>query len=211
MTFRILYCLLITLILRPFSICTGEVCEQITDLDLKHSILGTHLEVRLILYTRENVTCGRLLSHDDPFATPTFMPTRPYTFLIHGYRPTGSPPVWMTMMVESILNRSDINAIVVDWNQGATNINYAQVVRNTRTVADNITHFIQKAKLSLSSIHMIGVSLGAHISGFTGAKFNGSIGRITGKSPTHTLKRSNTDTLKRRHAETPTRRNRLTY
>ncbi|TSY69808.1 Lipase member H [Bagarius yarrelli] len=110
-------------------------------------------------------------------------PARPCTFLIHGYRPTGSPPVWMDQMVESILHHSDINAIVVDWNQGATNINYLKVVKNIRIVANNITHFIQKAGLSLSSIHMIGVSLGAHISGFTGAYFNGSIGRITALDP----------------------------
>lgn len=41
--------------------------------------------------------------------------------------------------------------------------------------------FVQEKGLSLSSIHMIGVSLGAHISGFVGANMKGSIGRITGK------------------------------
>lgn len=39
----------------------------------------------------------------------------------------------------------------------------------------------QEHGFSLSSIQMIGVSLGAHISGFVGANLNGSIGRITGK------------------------------
>ncbi|XP_017348083.1 lipase member H isoform X2 [Ictalurus punctatus] len=183
MMFRITHCLLIAIILMPFTICRGEECEQITDLDLKHSIVGTSLVVRLILYTRENVTCGKVLSYEDISATPTFNRSRPCTFLIHGYRPTGSPPIWMNRIVESILRRRDINVIVVDWNRGATNINYLQVVKNTRPVANNITHFIKQAGLNLSSIHMIGVSLGAHISGFTGANFNGSIGRITALDP----------------------------
>ncbi|KAF7696615.1 lipase member H isoform X4 [Silurus meridionalis] len=182
MMFRV-HCLLTALTITSFNICKGEECEQITDLDLKHSIIGTPLTVRLILYTRENATCGKLLSNNDPFATPTFKPYRPCTFLIHGYRPTGSPPVWMHTMVKTMLNRSDVNAIVVDWNRGATNINYFQVVKNTRPVADIITQFIQKANVPLSSIHMIGISLGAHISGFTGANFNGSIGRITALDP----------------------------
>lgn len=35
---------------------------------------------------------------------------------------------------------------------------------------------------SLDNIYMIGVSLGAHISGFVGKEFNGKLGRITGKA-----------------------------
>lgn len=34
---------------------------------------------------------------------------------------------------------------------------------------------------SLDNIYMIGVSLGAHISGFVGKMYNGKLGRITGK------------------------------
>jgi hypothetical protein len=36
---------------------------------------------------------------------------------------------------------------------------------------------------SLDNIYMIGVSLGAHISGFVGEMYDGQLGRITGKTP----------------------------
>ncbi|XP_074467413.1 lipase member H [Sebastes fasciatus] len=164
------------------QICKAERCEEFTDLDLAHAIIGTSLRVRLLLYTRDNVTCGTLVSHTDLSALPQFNSSRPTTFVIHGYRPTGSPPVWVPSITKKLLARKDVNVIVVDWNHGAANVNYFKAVENTRKAADNLTAFLemmQEYGHSLSSIHMIGVSLGAHISGFVGANLNGSIGRIT--------------------------------
>lgn len=40
----------------------------------------------------------------------------------------------------------------------------------------------QEEGASLDNIYMIGVSLGAHISGFVGKMFDGQLGRITGKA-----------------------------
>lgn len=118
-----------------------------TDLSLKDSIAGTSLDVRLLLYTRPNISCGQLLSHQEPFNNPHFNLSSPTTFLIHGYRPTGSPPVWLNKFVDFLLNRRDMNVIVVDWNRGATSVNYWKVVKNTRKVAANLTELIQKMKV----------------------------------------------------------------
>lgn len=44
-------------------------------------------------------------------------------------------------------------------------------------------HFLlQKHGASLDNFHFIGMSLGAHISGFVGKLFQGQLGRITGKN-----------------------------
>lgn len=40
----------------------------------------------------------------------------------------------------------------------------------------------QREGASLDNIYMIGVSLGAHISGFVGKEYSGQLGRITGKA-----------------------------
>lgn len=164
----------------------AQRCEEFTDLDLSHAIIGTSLKVRLLLYTQENGTCGTLLSHTNLTAHPEFNLSRPTTFVIHGYRPTGSPPMWVERLKDLLLNRKDINVIVVDWNHGAANVNYFKAVENTHKAADNLTAFLKKMQdggASLSSIHMVGVSLGAHMSGFVGASLNGTIGRITGLDP----------------------------
>ncbi|KAI3373624.1 hypothetical protein L3Q82_022216 [Scortum barcoo] len=164
----------------------AQRCDEFTDLDLSHAIIGTSLRIRLLLYTRENDSCGTLMSHTDMSAHPHFNLSKPTTFIVHGYRPTGSPPEWLKNITKLLLFRTDINVIVVDWNHGATNMNYLKAVENTHKAASNLTAFIKKMQehgASLSSIHMIGVSLGAHISGFVGANLNGSIGRITALDP----------------------------
>ncbi|XP_028277081.1 lipase member H [Parambassis ranga] len=174
------------LLLTTVLICTAQECHEFTDLSLSHAIIGTSLRVRLLLYTREISTCAALLSHTNLTAHPQFKMSRPTTFIIHGYRPTGSPPVWVNEIRELLLDRKDMNVVVVDWNRGATNVNYLKAVENTHKAAGNLTAFIKRMQdhgASLNDIHMIGVSLGAHISGFIGANLNGQVGRITALDP----------------------------
>ncbi|XP_010898189.1 lipase member H [Esox lucius] len=180
------FCWLLALLLGSVELYRARECDVFTDLNLHHSIIGTDLYVKLLLYTRASVTCGQELSHHNLSAHPQFNITKPTTFIIHGYRPTGSPPNWIKNLTQELLVRRDMNVLVVDWNRGATTIYYPKAVSNTRDVADNLTALIENMERnggSLSSIHMIGISLGAHISGFVGAKFSGKIGRITALDP----------------------------
>ncbi|XP_053549742.1 lipase member H-like [Bombina bombina] len=54
---------------------------------------------------------------------------------------------------------------------------------------------------SLDSIYMIGVSLGAHISGFVGKMYNGAIGRITGLDPAGPLYNGNSPEERLHHTD----------
>ncbi|XP_013771220.1 lipase member H [Pundamilia nyererei] len=164
----------------------GESCDNFTDLDLTHCFVGTTLYVRLLLYTRSNLDCGRELNHHHLSSQPLFSLSRPTAFVIHGYRPTGAPPIWINHIVHLLAEQEDMNIIVVDWNKGAANLNYFTAVSYTREAALNLTGFIMTMEAegaSLSSVHLIGVSLGAHLAGFVGANLKGKIGRITGLDP----------------------------
>ncbi|KPP58480.1 lipase member H-like [Scleropages formosus] len=164
----------------------GSECDNFTDLDFRECFIGTNLYVKLLLYTRANLDCGQELSHNNFLAQPLFNLTLPTTMVIHGYRPTGAPPIWVDHIVRLLAAQEDMNILVVDWNRGAANLNYFTAVTNTRSVAANISAFIQKMQdngASLSSVHLIGVSLGAHVAGFVGATLKGKIGRITALDP----------------------------
>uniref|UniRef100_A0A665URD6 Lipase, member Ib n=1 Tax=Echeneis naucrates TaxID=173247 RepID=A0A665URD6_ECHNA len=159
-----------------------ESCDNFTDLNLSHCFMGTSLYVRLLLYTRSNLDCGRELDHHRLSSQPLFNLSRPTAFVIHGYRPTGAPPIWIDHIVHLLAEQEDMNVIVVDWNKGAANLNYFTAVTYTREAARNLTGFImtmEEEGAALSSLHLIGVSLGAHLAGFVGANLKGKIGRIT--------------------------------
>ncbi|XP_039982221.1 lipase member H-A isoform X2 [Xiphias gladius] len=165
---------------------SDESCDNFTDLNLSHCFMGTSLYVRLLLYTRSNLDCGREINHHHLSSQPLFNLSRPTAFVIHGYRPTGAPPIWINHIVHLLAKQEDMNVIVVDWNKGAANLNYLTAVAYTREAAYNLTGFImtmEEEGASLSSVHLIGVSLGAHLAGFVGANLKGKIGRITGLDP----------------------------
>lgn len=66
----------------------------------------------------------------------------------------------------------------------STNRKFLQVLSTTCPSQFIIMDFLkfQAEGASLDHIYMIGVSLGAHISGFVGKMYNGKLGRITGKA-----------------------------
>ena len=72
----------------------------------------------------------------------------------------------------------------VNWAKGADNINYAQAAANTRVVGALIAQFITSlhttAHASYDTFHLIGHSLGSHISGYAGERIH-KVGQITGK------------------------------
>ncbi|KAF6119482.1 lipase H [Phyllostomus discolor] len=158
---------------------TRETCPSFTKLSFHSAVVGTQLNVKLMLYTRRNSTCAQIINS-------TFLGnlnvTRKTTFIVHGFRPTGSPPVWIGDLVEGLLSVEDMNVVVVDWNRGATTVLYNYASSKTKKVAAVLKEFIDQMLAegaSFDDIYMIGVSLGAHIAGFVGKEYSGQLGRIT--------------------------------
>lgn len=73
--------------------------------------------------------------------------------------------------------------ICVDWEAGATLPNYVRAAANTRLIGKQLGFLMKNLqrhkKLDLSRVHIIGFSLGAHVSGFAGSDLTG-LRRITG-------------------------------
>ncbi|KAM5291907.1 lipase member H [Ctenodactylus gundi] len=165
------------------ALSADETCPSFTKLSFHSAVVGTGLSVRLLLYTRKNLTCAQIINTTH---LGNLNVTKRTTFIIHGFRPTGSAPVWMGDLVESLLSVEDMNVVVVDWNRGATTIIYTNASNKTKKVAEVLKEFIDKMMVegaSLDNIYLIGVSLGAHIAGFVGKMYSGLLGRITGLDP----------------------------
>ncbi|XP_030887487.1 lipase member I [Leptonychotes weddellii] len=164
-------------------------CLEFSHLSIKDSfkdLFVPQMEISLMLYTRKNLNCAEPLFEQHNSLNVNFSISKKTVWLIHGYRPTGSSPTWLQNFLRILLNQEDINIIVVDWNRGATTFLYNRAVKNTRKVAVSLSGYIRnllKHGASLGNFHFIGMSLGAHISGFVGKIFQGQLGRITGLDP----------------------------
>ncbi|XP_057192389.1 phospholipase A1 member A isoform X1 [Triplophysa rosa] len=150
---------------------------------------GTKLMVQYLLLTRQNANCASLFSQDclnhTQKHTAYFNSSLPTKVIVHGYRALGSKPSWVSGVAQALLQEEDVNVLVVDWVYRAS-FAYNLVVENYKEVAVQISVLINqltKYGSTLESFHFIGVSLGAHVSGFVGTLFEGKLGRITGLDP----------------------------
>lgn len=73
----------------------------------------------------------------------------------------------------------ELNVMLVEWERGSVQT-YPQAAANTRVVGAEIARLLRlvQTKILLKDVHLVGISLGAHISGTCGSLLPG-IGRIT--------------------------------
>ena len=108
--------------------------------------------------------------------------------LTHGYLEHGNKN-WIQKMKDELLVNGDYNVIVLDWLAGS-GPPYTQATANIRLVAVIAARFLVQlenfTKLNLLKVHIIGHSLGAHLSGYIGSELRNAghlVGRITGLDP----------------------------
>ncbi|KAJ8040559.1 Pancreatic lipase-related protein 2 [Holothuria leucospilota] len=109
--------------------------------------------------------------------------------IVHGYTENGYVD-WMREMMEACLQQGNYNVIRVNWSKGAVGL-YGVSTSNTRIVGAEISLLMDKIRVEVypgtyvadpATWHIIGHSLGAHVSGYAGERQNG-LGRITGMDP----------------------------
>ncbi|XP_068113984.1 pancreatic triacylglycerol lipase-like [Hyperolius riggenbachi] len=144
------------------------------------------INTRFFLYTRSNQNSYQLISGTNPstISSSNFRTSRKTRFISHGFTSSGTA-AWLSEMCRALLQVEDVNCIVVDWG-GGSGPDYTQAANNIRVVGAEIAYFAgilsSNFGYSPSNVHLIGHSLGAHVSGEAGRRLKG-IKRITGLDP----------------------------
>lgn len=90
---------------------------------------------------------------------------------------------------KAYLDRGDVNVLVVDWGDLAFNINYFYVSSQIPMLGKTIAEALLKLAdvVDLSTLHVIGHSLGAHAAAQVARSMNVTLSRITGLDPAFPL------------------------
>ena len=108
--------------------------------------------------------------------------TSKLTLLIHGWRST-SNGLWQFKSLDDGL------VVALDWRKEASSLHFLESAQNGRFIARRVVNFLASAVengVPLSQIHVIGMSLGAHVAAFIAKETRdkiGKIGRLTGLDP----------------------------
>lgn len=145
-------------------------------------------EVTFQLFTRNNpdnyieLVTGQLQGQ-------TIDISKPFKFITHGYTDSADRD-WTRSMRDAYLSKGEYNVVLVDWESLAAQL-YDDSAADTRIVGKYLAELIidlnKTFGLSYKNVHLIGHSLGSHVSAFAGKHIirtvNEKIARITGMDP----------------------------
>ncbi|XP_050499392.1 pancreatic triacylglycerol lipase-like [Diabrotica virgifera virgifera] len=158
------------------------------------------LKTKFYLYTRStDFTEPEVLYYDDndnSLNSSSFRISGPLKVVVHGYMSKWNEKAAM-IITNSYLKMYDCNVILMDWHMGARGPHYPVAAANTELVGRQLgillTNMVKKG-LDPRNIHLIGFSLGAHVSGTASESLKDKgylLGRITGLDPASPLFRNN--------------------
>uniref|UniRef100_A0A8C2NZ12 Hepatic triacylglycerol lipase n=1 Tax=Capra hircus TaxID=9925 RepID=A0A8C2NZ12_CAPHI len=150
--------------------------------------ISQETRTRFLLFRGEtDKGCQIRLNHSDTLQQCGFNSSLPLVMIVHGWLVDGILEDWIWEMVAALKSQlaQPVNVGLAEWVTLAHN-HYTTAVRNTRLVGQEIAALLQwlqeSVQFSPSHVHLIGYSLGAHVSGFAGSYMSRKhkIGRITG-------------------------------
>ncbi|XP_059050838.1 hepatic triacylglycerol lipase-like [Achroia grisella] len=149
------------------------------------------------LLTRQNAGIYQILEHGDSNSiwNSNYDGSKPLVVVVHGFNSNGYSVLTMARAFFSV---HDVNVIVVDWRTVA-NSNYVTAVSGVaevgRFLGDFLNWLIEITGGDWNNVHLIGVSLGAHVVGSAGMQVGGISARVTGLDAAGPLWTGNTNAL----------------
>lgn len=160
--------------------------EQNVVLRVKEPYISSSV-FRMFSEGEDNCTLDPLQLHT--LTSCGFNSSNPLIIITHGWSLDGMMEGWVLRLATVLkTNLIDVNVVITDW-LSLAHQHYPTAAQSTRTVGKDIAHLLQSLQVHyqypVRKVHLIGYSLGAHISGFAGSYLEGSekIGRITGLDP----------------------------
>ncbi|KAF2368030.1 Lipase/vitellogenin [Trinorchestia longiramus] len=141
----------------------------------------------IYLWTRQNqLVAEELPLLSVPPSSSHFSSYRTTYVITHGFL-SSALYNWVSVLKDALLSHSDCNVLAVSWQSGSSSLSYYSVQSRVPQVGEEVGRVLQylldHAGLSSLLLHLIGHSLGAHVSGFAGKYLNGTLARITGLDP----------------------------
>ncbi|KAL3269419.1 hypothetical protein HHI36_008489 [Cryptolaemus montrouzieri] len=143
-------------------------------------------DIDFTLFTRSQLE-GVAIADPINLKNTSFDSKKPTKFITHGWLSSGTADTCVSIK-DGYLELADVNVIIMNWKEIAGNYFYLKPMWTVPEIAahyaDFISDMIEEHEVNPKSIHLIGHSLGAQISGLVSRNMRGiKLGRVTGLDP----------------------------